>query len=368
MERYRLAVRLKSFVLVFLAVTFAGLLNFSIVETSWLAEENVRAAKYPLVWEMTGAYTFLLLLPLLVLVINRYPVQRGNLATRLPLHVALFVIFAVSHTLLMWGSRELIYRLLGWGSYDYGDMRYRFFMEGQKQLIIYISIYSLLRFIAYARANRERDVAAARLERELTEARLAALKMQLQPHFLFNALHMIASHIENDPKIAGAMLQHLSSFLRATLRSSAAQEVPLREEMDFLASYVEIMKARFEERLSVVVSIPAEVGATLVPHLFLQPMVENSITHSLRDHAKRAEIRIAAMRDGDRLRVTIEDNGPGLVDEAIPSGGGIGLSNTIARLQHLYGARQRLSLVNRSQGGLLLTIEMPWHTAEEAEA
>ncbi len=366
--RYRFAVRLKSFVLVFLAVTFIGLLNFSIVETSWLAEENARAAKYPFVWEMTGVYTFLLLLPMLVLVINRYPVRRGRVATRLPLHAAVFVLFAVSHTLLMWGSRELVYHLLGWGTYDYGAMRYRFFMEGQKQFIVYVLIYFLLRFFAYARANRERDVAAARLERELTEARLAALKMQLQPHFLFNALHMISSHIEDDPKVAGAMVQHLSSFLRATLRSSAAQEVPLRDEMDFLASYVAIMKARFEERLSVVVSIPAETGDTLVPHLFLQPMVENAITHSLRDHARRAEIRIVALRDGDRLRVTIEDNGPGLVDGAAPSGEGIGLSNTIARLQHLYGARQRLDLVNRDQGGLLLTIELPWHTAEEAVA
>jgi two-component system LytT family sensor kinase len=360
-------VRLKPFLLAFLPITFVGLLNFSIVETSWLAEENVRAAKYPFVWEMTGAYTFLLLLPLLMLVINRYPIRRGRLATRIPLHIAAFLLFAVTHTLLMWGSRELIYRLLGWGIYDYGAMRYRFFMEGQKQLIIYLAVYSLIRFLAYARANRERDVAAARLERELTEARLAALKMQLQPHFLFNALHMIASHVEDDPKIASVMLQHLSSFLRATLRSPAAQEVPLREEMDFLDSYVEIMKARFEERLNVVVSVPAELGDTLVPHLLLQPMVENSITHSLRDHAKRAEIRITALRDGECLRMTIEDNGPGLA-EGTPPSGGIGLSNTMARLQHLYGARQRLSLVNRSEGGLLLTVELPWHTTGEAVA
>ncbi len=263
--------RLKSFVLVFLAFTFAGLLNFSIVETSWLAEENVRAAKYPFVWEMTGVYTLLLLVPLLVLVATRYPVRRGKVASRLLLHAAVFVFYAVSHTLLMWGSRELIYHLLGWGTYDYGDMRYRFFMEGQKQFIVYLGIYFLIRFINYARANRERDANAARLERELTEARLAALKMQLQPHFLFNALHMISSHIEDDPKVAGAMVQHLSSFLRATLRSSAAQEVPLREEMDFLASYVEIMKARFEERLSVVVSMTAETGDTLVPISFCSP-------------------------------------------------------------------------------------------------
>jgi two-component system LytT family sensor kinase len=361
-------VRIKSIVGIFAAVTFVGLLNFSIVETSWLSEQNLGAAKYPFVWEMTGVYTFLLLLPLLFLAATRFPIRRDNMATRIPLHAAVFVVFAVSHTLLMWGSRELIYYLLGWGHYDYGNMRYRFFMEGQKQLIVYVAIYSVIRFIAYARANRERDIAASRLERELTEARLAALKMQLQPHFLFNALNTIASHIEDDPRAAAAMVQHLSSFLRSTLRSSAAQEVPLRDEMDFLASYVAIMKARFEDRLNVTVSVPAELGDTLVPHLFLQPMVENAITHSLRDHAKRAAIRVAASRHGDRLRVTIEDNGPGLIDGTVPSGSGIGLSNTKARLQHLYGARQQLLFENRSEGGLLLTIEMPWHTAGEAVA
>jgi two-component system, LytTR family, sensor kinase len=355
-------VRLKPALLIFLAVTFIGLLNFSIVETSWLAEENVRAAKYPFVWEMTGAYTFLILLPFLLFVIRRFPIERSHLLTRLPLHAAMVVFFAVSHTLLMWGSRELIYRLLGWGTYDYGAMRYRFFMEGQKQVIIYVVLYATVRFLAYARANRERDLAAARLERELTESRLEALKMQLQPHFLFNALNMIASHVSEDRDTAGAMLQHLSNFLRATLRSSGAQEVPLHEEMEFLDSYLAIMKARFEERLRVDVSLPADVRETLVPYLLLQPLVENSIAHSLGDHTKRAEIRIAAQRAGDQLRLTIDDNGPGIAAGNAPSGNGIGLSNTIARLQHLYGARQQLTLLNREEGGLRLTIELPWHT------
>ncbi len=340
----------------FVAATIIGLLNFSIVMTSWRAESNARSAKGPFVWEMTGAYTALLLLPLVIYVVNRYPISRRHLATRIPLHIATFVVFAMSHTLLMWGSRELIYRLLGWGSYDYGAMRYRFFMEGQKQLIVYAAVYCVLRFIAYVRVNRER-------ERELTEARLAALKMQLQPHFLFNALNMISSHVHDEPEVAGAMLQHLSNFLRATLRASAAQEVPLREEIEFVDSYLAIMKARFESRLRVDVSLPEELRETLVPHLLLQPLVENSIAHSLRDHAKRAEISIAAQRDGDRLRVIIEDNGPGINGGSAPAGGGIGLSNTIARLQHLYGERQRLTLRNRDEGGLRLTIELPWRVA-----
>lgn len=345
----------------FCGVTLIGLLNFSISMTAWRAESNFSSAKYPFVWEMTGAYTFLLLLPLLVYEMRRYPIGWDNLATRVPLHAAFFAVFGATHTLMMWGSRALIYRLLGWGRYDYGDMRYRFFMEGGKQLVIYVLLYTLVQFVSYARANRERDIAAARLERELTEARLASLKMQLQPHFLFNTLNMIASHVHENPKLSEAMLQHLSTFLRATLEHPGAHEVRLREEVAFLDSYLEIMRARFEQRLRVDVSLPLETQETLVPHLLLQPLVENSIAHTLRDHARRAEIRVAAQREGANLRVTIEDNGPGINGDTTP-GGGIGLANTIARLRALYGERQQLQLANRSEGGVRLTIELPWHT------
>src|SRR6476619_7656985 len=104
---YSCSMRAKHALIIFLVVTFAGLLSFSVAETSWMAEGNMRSAKYPLVWELSGAYTFLLLLPLLILVSRRYPIERTNLATRLPLHAGFFVVFAISHTLLMWGSREL---------------------------------------------------------------------------------------------------------------------------------------------------------------------------------------------------------------------------------------------------------------------
>ncbi|HEY8184168.1 MAG TPA: histidine kinase [Thermoanaerobaculia bacterium] len=342
-----------------LIVTFVGLLNFSIVETSMMAEGSRMLAKYPFVWEMTGAWTFLVPLPLLIFVIERYPIERRKLVRRLGLHIVIFLGYAITHTLLMWGSREVIYAILGWGWYDYGAMPYRFFMEGQKQLIIYVLLYGSLRFWAFVRGK-------ASLERELTEMRLAALKSQLQPHFLFNALNMIASHVQSDPATAGAMLQHLSDFLRATLRASSRHEVPLSEEIAFLDSYLAIMKARFEERLQVAISVPPAVASTLVPHLLLQPLLENSVTHSLSDPMKRAEIRIDARRDGEFLRVTIEDNGPGIGSEILPSGNGIGLSNTIARLRHLYGDEQRLSIANRPEGGLRLVIELPWHTGAAA--
>src|SRR5262249_3015504 len=160
-----------------------------------------------------------------------FPLSWSCLPRRLPLHLPVLVAFGISHTLLMWGSRSLLYQLLGWGSYNYGDMRYRFFMEGGKQLVGYWGVYAVLALRDYAQRSRERELRAARLQRELTEARLQALKMQLNPHFLFNTLNMISSHVHDDPSRAEEMIAHLSDFLRMTLRHSQEQEVPLSTEL-----------------------------------------------------------------------------------------------------------------------------------------
>lgn len=345
-------------------VTLLGLLNTSVVVTSWRAEGSDKPIRYAFLWEMTGAYTALALLPALVRFARRFPLRRGVLAARLPLHAAAFATFSVSATLLMWGSREALYRLLGWGHYDYGDMRWRFPMEAGKHLLGYLGAYLLITLLDSVRRSRERELRAARLEQELTEARLSALKMQLQPHFLFNALNMIASHVHDDPRTAEAMIGHLSDFLRLTLRRSDAQEVPLESELAFLEAYLAIMEARFEGRLAVEVDVPAEARGALVPHLILQPLVENSVTHCLERATRPGRIRVAASREGERLRLCVEDDGPGCaggLGEAL--GRGVGLSNTASRLRHLYGPDQRLELVNLEQGGLRVDVELPFRFA-----
>lgn len=344
-----------------------GLLNFNIVRTDDLATHSARSAKYPFLWEMTGAFAAFVLLPALLAFMRRLPLERGHFWRRLPLHLAAMVAFGVSHTLLMWGSREALYWLLGWGTYEYGLMRYRFVMEGQKQLLIYWLVYAVVALLAYARRNRERELAAARLERQLTEARLAALKMQLNPHFLFNTLNMIASHVHDRPAVAEAMIEHLSDFLRLTLGRRSVQEVPLGEELEFLDAYLEIMKARFEEALAVEIEVAPGARQALVPHLILQPLVENSITHCMSDPGRRGRIRITAAPAAHRLRLAIEDNGPGLAGEAEGAfGRGIGLSNTADRLRHLYGDQQRLELVQLDGAGLRVVLEFPLRTAEGA--
>jgi len=351
----------------FLLFTLIGLLNFNIVRTTWLTEHHTRPAKYPFVWEMTGAYTVFLLMPAVLAFLRRFPLSRQTLARRLPAHLGFMTLFGVVHTLLMWGSRVVIYRALDWEPYDNGDLRYRFLMEGQKQLAVYWLIVATVTVAAYVRRNRERELRAAQLEKQLSDARLSALKTQLNPHFLFNTLNMISSHVYDTPRIADAMIGHLSDFLRLTLRHGDAQEVPLETELAFLESYLEIMKARFEERLTVEMTIGAGVRAALVPHLILQPIVENSMKHCMDDPTRAGRVRIAADRDGARLRISVEDDGPGLAGPAEP-GQGIGLTNTAERLRHLYGEQQRLTIANGTPGGVRVDLELPYRVVSGPEA
>jgi signal transduction histidine kinase len=351
----------------FAVVTLFGLFMFSVYFTSDLAEGGRESPKVPLLAELSAAYTFFALLPLLLPFLERHPIERGTLRRRLPLHVAAFVLLAVTHTLLMWGSRTVLYRLLGWGRYDYGDMGYRFLMEGEKQAIVYALLLSGVSFMAYANRNRERELLASRLSEQLTGARLAVLKMQLNPHFLFNTLNMIAGYVDENPAVAQAMIGHLSEFLRSALRQSDVQEVPLSSELESLGAYLAITKARFEERLDVEVDAPPETLGALVPHLVLQPLVENAVVHAVGGREGMGRVSITAERNDGSLRLLVEDDGPGLgavePEDALRSG--IGLSNTRERLERLYGDRQELSLVSLRRG-LRIVLTIPFRPSTSA--
>jgi signal transduction histidine kinase len=348
-------------------VFFGGLLTFTVYTTAGLAEGSRLPWRVPFVSEMTAAFTFLLLLPVLLAFMRRFPLEPPFVWKRLPLHLVAVFVFAPTHTLLMWGSRTLVYRLLGWGAYDYGDMRYRFLMEGEKQLLLYALVLGIVTFLERARRSRDEDVRAARLVEELSEARLAALKSQLQPHFLFNTLNTIAALVHEDADAADAMLGHLSDFLRLTLKHADAQEVPLASELEALRAYLAIMDARFGSRLHVELDVPNGTGAALVPHLVLQPIVENAVLHCTAAHDREGRIRVSAHARGGRLVLSVEDNGPGVAgDPKGAVGRGVGLTNTAARLAQLYGKEQALALENRAEGGLSVRVEIPLHEASVA--
>ncbi len=348
--------------------TFAGFLSFGIITTEIAASGYPVPWKYHLLLELDGAYTALLLLPFMLWFMGSFPLARDNWWRRVPMHLVASMIFGASSTLLMWGGRTVLFRLLGWGEYDYGLMRFRFPMEYQKQLMLYWVIYSVVALISSMRRNQAENLRASQLEKKLTEARLEVLKMQLNPHFLFNTLNMISSYVYDNPRVAESMIGHLSDFLRVTLRHSGVQEVALEKELEFLDSYLAIMKARFEERLEIEMKISGQARQARVPHLLLQPLVENSVAHCTKDHSRPGFIKICAEVVAGRTRLTVEDNGPGLEDDgAEVFESGVGLSNTSARLRELYADDCSLELVNADSGGLRVIIDLPLHSAVQGD-
>lgn len=231
-------------------------------------------------------------------------------------------------------------------------------------LLIYGVIVSVSHAIDYYRKYHERTVQALELEKHLTEARLQSLLRQLKPHFLFNSLNGIASLMYSDVAAADKMLVRLSELLRIAMSHSGAPVAPLREELAFLEKYLEIERIRFRDRLEVTFAVdPAALDAR-VPSLILQPIVENAIRHGVEPHARTGRIRVQVTRAGHELQMAVSDNGAGL-----PAGGfarqGIGTTNTRARLQELYGSRHQLDFSNEPEGGLRVTISIPFETAAE---
>jgi LytS/YehU family sensor histidine kinase len=208
------------------------------------------------------------------------------------------------------------------------------------------------------------------LATELVQARLQALRMQLNPHFLFNTLNTISALIHENPDAADRMIVRLSELLRRTLDRGDVQEVPLREELEFLRSYLDIEQMRFPDRLTVTFDIEPKTQELLVPQLILQPLVENALRHGIlpREEAGRVEIS-ARVVDGQHLELKVRDDGSGLpAANGSPGREGIGLQNVRSRLAQLYGAAQQLEIGNASTGGVEARIRIPCSTIPRSQS
>jgi two-component sensor histidine kinase len=238
-------------------------------------------------------------------------------------------------------------------------------MRAKFNLPIYWIIVSLVHTLTFYRRSEERARKALELEARLADAKLQALRMQLHPHFLFNTLNAIATLVHKDARAADEMITNLSELLRATLDTSE-QEIPLRQELDFLNRYLEIQQVRFGERLRVEKEIDAAVLDALVPTLILQPLVENAIRHGIEPNPAAGVVTIRARLNEDgALHLTVRDSGGGPKPPTKPQEG-IGLANTRGRLQELYGHRARLMLNTDASGGFAVELEIPFH--EESHA
>lgn len=312
--------------------------------------------------EMSFAYLWAALTPLTLWLARRFPIERGKLRSSIAVHVIASVVIgfltrAFRDLMFLWfvfsAERPIPFGKLFFNLYlffDYGSM-------------IYWLIFLVSFAFNYYRRYREGEIRASRLEAQLAQAELQALKMQLHPHFLFNTLHSISALIRKDPDGADKMIARLGDFLRLTLDSAGAQEVSLEQELGFLKCYLDIERLRFKDRLTVDLKIDQQALHARLPNLILQPIVENAIRHGIAPRTEPGHIEIEARRFNGILHVQVTDNGPGL-----PSNGntgrilkeGIGLSNTQARLQQLYGSDQRLDLANTVKGGLTVILEIPY--------
>jgi len=230
---------------------------------------------------------------------------------------------------------------------------------------VYLAIVSLCHALVYFRRTQQRERRALELESQLGQARLQALRMQLQPHFLFNTLNAISTLVQTNPHAAQEMIGSLGQMLRLSLDSGPQPEAPLDQELQFLNCYLEIAQMRFGDRLEVKYQIAPDTRGALVPTFILQPLVENAIRHGIEPGAARGTIEISVRLASETLCIAIRDTGAGLAGDAPEAGPqkGIGIANTRARLESLYPGQHHFVVRNSAAGGCVVELEIPFHTA-----
>jgi two-component system LytT family sensor kinase len=318
------------------------------------------------------AYWFVpaLLLPSIVWVARRFPLDAGNLLRNIAVHATGAMIFAFVRFAAMTGVRFLLWSgsikapSVTWWVYA----QRQFLWDLDWCLMVYSAIVGVSHALAYYHESQERKLKEAQLETRLIEARLKTLEAELHPHFLFNTLHAISTLVHRDPESADRMISRLSDLLRITFDRSGDATVSLKEEIEFLQKYLDIEQTRFQDRLTVRVDVDPEVLDAEVPRMILQPLVENAMKHGIAQSVDKGHVQISAGREDDRLWMEVRDNGGGLHGSTVKKlRTGVGLSNTRARLDVLYPGRHRLDFTEL-YGGLAVRVEIPFHRATDTPA
>lgn len=310
---------------------------------------------------------------------SRFRLEGGTWLRHLLLHLALGIVVAVAIDYLGHATYEALIRGARPRPFAFGRIFLSLYFLDELIIFLVVLAAGFARDYFLRYQERQRETALLRtqaaelhahtveLQAQLAEARLQALRMQINPHFLFNTLHTISTYVERDPRGVRRMIARLSELLRYTLEKTDVKEVPLRQELGFLDGYLEIQRIRFAGSLEVHQEVDPDVLDALVPNLILQPLVENAIKHGVGNLETGGRIELRAWRNGDRLHLSVSDNGPGLStfvgDGAVPQG--IGLRNTRERLESLYGSAQSLTLGPANGGGLVAHLSIPYHTGAD---
>ena len=312
--------------------------------------------------ELVLTYVWALLTPAAMAVARRFPVWGEKRIRNWTVELAAMVAFVLLHVMLFSGvglllnadvrgfgaARVFVGNMLAWTVVD---------------CIVFCTIIAVSHATIYYRVSKDRALRASQLETRLAQAQLQVLRMQLQPHFLFNTLHSISALMHKDVKRADSMMAALSDLLRMSLQNIGAQEVPLQAELDFVQRYVDIMAMRFGDRLRVSLSVDPAVRDARVPNLLLQPLVENSFRHGFSDRTGEGSIDITVGLDGDMLTCDVVDTGRGL---SVNHKEGVGLFSTRERLQYLYGNRHRFVIRGAPGEGVRVSLAIPYQPFDRA--
>ena len=306
--------------------------------------------------------------PVLAWLVRRFTVERYGLLRVGALHV----VSCTGFVFLQEGCLALLSRVIG----PYGMRKMPLgaaWMESVRgsaflDTMVYVMVVGVLLAIDLRRKLRAQELAGARLQADLAKAELDALRVQLHPHFLFNTLNAISMLVrKGEGETAVRMISGLSDLLRLALATAGQQEVPLRQELDFLERYLCLQQIRFPDRLKFQMRIDPDTLEAKVPSLVLQPLAENAVRHGIAPSIAGGSVEVAAMREGEELVLRVRDTGVGLGHSA-ESPGGVGLRNVRARLQHLYPGQHRFRVSNRVEGGVESLLAIPFRGAEVVRA
>ena len=315
-----------------------------------------------LILNCTYWYVWALFTPSIVWLSQRFRLERQGLPWAALVHVPAVMLFSFAHIASMSAVRWWLVTMDGQPFSWWLDVQRSALQNFDWEMMTYWAIAGLSHALLYYSESRQRALRASQLETRLVEAQMAALRQQLQPHFLFNTLHAISALMHTDVEAAERTLIRLSDLLRMTLENMGQPEITLQAELDFLSKYLEIEETRFADRLFVKFEIEPETLDVLVPTLLLQPLVENAIKHGISRKSGPGHIRISARRDNSKLWIEVRDDGVGLSEDAlIALQKGIGVSTTRARLQHQHGADFRFEF-HRLEQGLAVVVALPWRT------
>ncbi len=312
------------------------------------------------VWEISSAMVVGLLALVVARIEDRWRVTGPGVLRRLPLHAVGAVVFSVVHVSLMVWLRKLAYAV-GGDHYDFGPVVEGFFYEFQRDLVTYAGILIACALLRTVRERRRQQLRELELRKAASDARLAHLTAQMQPHFLFNTINTITNRMYEDVAAADRMLVALAELLRAAMARDGGDRVRMSEELHWLEAYCQLMAERQPGRFQLAMDVDDAARDARIPRLLLQPLVENAFRHGLRDGRGKLSIRVQA-HDG-RLRCSVGDDGVGMDDDAEP---GLGLGNVRERLALLYPDDHELTIGPRPGGGTEVVIDMPLEYTDDA--